>query len=125
MLTRYFPKCDVAASPWPRVMLSNGAAFWVGMVGQSLYLRLSSVDPLDDVPGIALGNGDKLVKLFSGRGSRNRLRVFCVRGHVLPSKRNSAGRRQCWACVALLRRAVVRTSAAHGCSDPRQHRPAQ
>lgn len=106
-LISYFPTYTIVATPWPHLVLSDGIISWVGRIGRRTYLRLTTLETVNLPGSINLGDGSILFPMFQGRGGANRLRILCKRGHLLPTKRNAAGRRQCWQCVYDLRRARV------------------
>lgn len=111
-LVSYFPTYTIVATPWPHLLLSDGIISWVGRIGRRTYLRLTTLETVNLPGSINLGDGSILFPMFQGRGGANRLRILCKRGHLLPTKRNAAGRRQCWQCVYELRR-----TRAHGDSS--------
>jgi hypothetical protein len=112
MLTKFYPDMPVVAAPWPHVRLSDGIVSWVGRIEKRVWLRLVTLETVEIPGAIPLGDGSILFPMFLGRGSRNRLRTLCRRGHVLPSKRNSQGRRVCWQCQHALRRARASRSSS-------------
>ena len=110
MLTKFYPDMPVVSAPHPHVRLSDGIVSWVGRIEKRVWLRLVTLETVDIPGSIPLGDGSILFPMFRGRGARNRIRTLCRKGHVLPTERNTQGRRVCWRCRLDLRRAKARAS---------------